>query len=157
MLHGNAPYYKGGCDIDSLDNGLNFLKSESSESEGTLLLQNYFPVAEGCEGRSHNPVAVLFDTLSRPDADLGVVKSSLLEWKMRPDLKVNHLILGKGRPGGCWEVRCPYLPHSQQTSHNLLQYRRKHWPTNISVSVIFGKEGSSKVCKNDTRRISCQE
>lgn len=101
FLHGNSPYYKGGCDIETLDNGLKFLKEELDD---TLLLQDYFGVAEGCEGRSHNPVAVFFDTLSRPDADLGVVRSSLLEWENRPDLKVNHLILGKGRPGGCWEV-----------------------------------------------------
>ena len=102
MLHGNAPYYRGGCEDSALDNGLNFLKSDCDGD--TILMQNFFPVAEGCEGRSHNPVAVLFDMLSRPDADLGVTKSSLLEWKKRPDLKVNHLILGKGRPGGCWEV-----------------------------------------------------
>ena len=59
---------------------------------------------QGCEGRSTNPVAVFFDTLNRPDADLGQEKPSLLTWNKRPDLKVSHLCLGKGKPGGCWEV-----------------------------------------------------
>ena len=58
---------------------------------------------QGCEGRSSNPVSVLFDQLNHPEADSGKEKPGLLEWRFRPDLKVDHLILGKGKPGGCWK------------------------------------------------------
>ncbi len=58
---------------------------------------------QGCEGRSSNPVSVFFDLLNHPDADTGQEKPSLLEWRARTDLRVDHVVLGKGRPGGCWD------------------------------------------------------
>ena len=57
------------------------------------------------EGRSTNPVSILFDALSHPDADLGDDKPSLLNWQYRQDLKVDHVVLGKGCPGGAWKVK----------------------------------------------------
>jgi hypothetical protein len=59
---------------------------------------------QGCEGRSTNPVSVMFDCLAHPDADLGVERPSLLSWRQRPELAVDHVVLGKGKPGGCWQV-----------------------------------------------------
>ena len=61
-------------------------------------------IVQGLEGRSTNPVSVLFDALAHPDADLGVEQPSNLEWKFRDDLQVNHVVLGKGQPGGAWKV-----------------------------------------------------
>ena len=71
-----------------------------------LTLDKYliFLVLQGLEGRSTNPVSVLFDALEHPDADLGVQQPSLLEWKLRKDLSVNHVVLGPGCPGGAWKV-----------------------------------------------------
>ena len=71
-----------------------------------LAQDNYliFLVLQGLEGRSTNPVSVLFDALEHPDADLGVQQPSLLEWKLRKDLSVNHVVLGPGCPGGAWNV-----------------------------------------------------
>ena len=60
---------------------------------------------QGLEGRSTNPVSILFDALSHPDADLGDDKPSLLNWQYRQDLKVDHVVLGKGCPGGAWKVK----------------------------------------------------
>ena len=76
-----------------------------------LTLDNYliFFVLQGLEGRSTNPVSVLFDALEHPDADLGVQQPSLLEWKLRKDLSVNHVVLGPGCPGGAWKVLTEYL------------------------------------------------
>lgn len=68
-----------------------------------LVLQNIEELAMGCEGRSNNPVSVFFDCLNHPGADMGEERPSLLRWESRPDLKVNHLVIGKGRPGGCWQ------------------------------------------------------
>ena len=60
---------------------------------------------QGCEGRSSNEVSVFFDMLTHPGADLGMEGPPLVDWRRRRDLAVDHVVLGKGRPGGCWEVR----------------------------------------------------
>ena len=76
-----------------------------------LVLKNIFTKKffffkfQGLEGRSTNPVSILFDALSHPDADLGDDKPSLLNWQYRQDLKVDHVVLGKGCPGGAWKVK----------------------------------------------------
>ncbi|XP_043457263.1 oxidative stress-induced growth inhibitor 2 isoform X2 [Prionailurus bengalensis] len=59
-------------------------------------------LSEGLEGRSSNPVAVLFDTLLHPDADFGYDYPSVLHWKLEQHHYIPHLVLGKGPPGGAW-------------------------------------------------------
>ncbi|TNN38959.1 Oxidative stress-induced growth inhibitor 2 [Liparis tanakae] len=61
-------------------------------------------LCEGLEGRSSNPVAVLFDSLLLPDSDFGLDHSSPLEWRYEPERAVPHLVLGKGPPGGAWHA-----------------------------------------------------
>lgn len=68
-------------------------------------LQDLSFLAEGLEGRSPNPVALLFDALCRPDADLGVDNPSLLEWKFEKEHAIDHVVLGKGKAGGAWQVK----------------------------------------------------
>lgn len=62
-------------------------------------------MSEGLEGRSSNPVAVLFDTLLHPDADFGFDYPSVLHWELEQQHYVPHMVLGKGPPGGAWHVR----------------------------------------------------
>ena len=50
-------------------------------------------------------MSVFFDMLTHPGADLGSEGPPLVDWRRREDLAVDHVVLGKGRPGGCWEVR----------------------------------------------------
>ncbi|XP_053571160.1 oxidative stress-induced growth inhibitor 2 isoform X1 [Bombina bombina] len=59
-------------------------------------------LSEGLEGRSANPVAVLFDSLLHPNADFGYDYPSVLQWKLEQDHYIPHLVLGKGPPGGAW-------------------------------------------------------
>lgn len=59
-------------------------------------------LSEGIEGRSFNPVALLFDQLQRPNTDLGFEQGSCLNWLHNPDHVVNHLVVGYGPPGGSW-------------------------------------------------------
>ncbi|KAG8441854.1 hypothetical protein GDO86_010873 [Hymenochirus boettgeri] len=59
-------------------------------------------LSEGLEGRSPNPVAVLFDSLIHPNADFGYDYPSVLQWKLEPEHYIPHLVLGKGQPGGAW-------------------------------------------------------
>ncbi|KAM5157996.1 oxidative stress-induced growth inhibitor 2 [Mantella aurantiaca] len=59
-------------------------------------------LSEGLEGRSSNPVAVLFDTLLHPNADFGYDYPSVLQWKLEQEHYIPHIVLGKGPPGGAW-------------------------------------------------------
>lgn len=70
-------------------------------------LQDLEYLCEGLEGRSSNPVAVLFDSLLLPDSDFGLDHVSPLEWRYEPKHAIPHLVLGKGPPGGAWHVRSP--------------------------------------------------
>ncbi|XP_026161693.1 oxidative stress induced growth inhibitor 1 [Mastacembelus armatus] len=70
----------------------------------SLLEQDLEYLCEGLEGRSSNPVAVLFDSLLLPDSDFGLDYSSPLEWRYEPERAVPHLVLGKGPLGGAWHA-----------------------------------------------------
>ncbi|XP_051887564.1 oxidative stress induced growth inhibitor 1 [Pristis pectinata] len=59
-------------------------------------------LSEGLEGRSSNPVAVLFDTLLLPDGDYGLDHTSPLWWRLEAAQSISHLVLGTGLPGGSW-------------------------------------------------------
>ncbi|XP_069740673.1 oxidative stress induced growth inhibitor 1 [Narcine bancroftii] len=59
-------------------------------------------LSEGLEGRSSNPVAVLFDTLLLPDGDYGLDHTSPLCWRLESSQCISHLVLGTGLPGGSW-------------------------------------------------------
>uniref|UniRef100_UPI0009B39492 oxidative stress induced growth inhibitor 1 n=1 Tax=Monopterus albus TaxID=43700 RepID=UPI0009B39492 len=61
-------------------------------------------LCEGLEGRSSNPVAVLFDSLLLPNSDFGLECTSPLEWRYEPERAIPHLVLGKGPPGGAWHA-----------------------------------------------------
>ncbi|XP_017294417.1 oxidative stress induced growth inhibitor 1 isoform X2 [Kryptolebias marmoratus] len=69
-----------------------------------LMEQDLEYLCEGLEGRSSNPVAVLFDSLLLPDSDFGLDHTSPLEWRYEPERAVPHLVLGKGPPGGAWHA-----------------------------------------------------
>lgn len=71
-------------------------------------------LCEGLEGRSSNPVAVLFDSLLLPNSDFGLDHLSPLEWRYRPEHAIPHLVLGTGPPGGAWHVRTPTTLSSRQ-------------------------------------------
>ncbi|XP_029991274.1 oxidative stress induced growth inhibitor 1 isoform X2 [Sphaeramia orbicularis] len=70
----------------------------------SLLDQDLEYLCEGLEGRSSNPVAVLFDSLLLPNSDFGLDYSSPLAWQYEPARAVPHLVLGKGPPGGAWHA-----------------------------------------------------
>jgi len=97
MLAGNWPYYMLHQHPDPILN--HKLCEEPSKS---LVEQDLEYLSEGLEGRSFNPVAILFDQLQRPNTDLGYEQGSCLNWLHDPDHSVNHLVLGYGPPGGSW-------------------------------------------------------
>jgi len=97
MLSGNWPYYVGQSQDEFLHSRLML------EPHLSLVEQDLQFLSEGLEGRSTYPVALLLDALQKPEADLGLEKPSLLEWRSVPEGRVDHVVLGRGRPGGVWQ------------------------------------------------------
>ncbi|XP_015601511.1 oxidative stress-induced growth inhibitor 2 [Cephus cinctus] len=69
-------------------------------------------LSSGLEGRSGGrPLALLMDQLQHPCVDAGLDLPSLLTWKSvedHPEHKIiDHVVLGKGPPGGAWQSMDP--------------------------------------------------
>lgn len=98
MLSGYRPYYNGA----SLSNEYLMQRLQDAGNDSIFDMDlNY--LSEGLEGRSNNPVALLFDQLFHPDADLGLDTPSALDWKYDRRHYIPHVVLGKTRPGGTWQ------------------------------------------------------
>lgn len=100
MLAGNWPYY---CPVEP--HPIEFLHHRLTQHHNidvSLVEQDLQYLSNGLEGRSLNPVSVLFDHLQHPEADFGVESPSTLTWKFHTDRVVDHVVIGKGLPGGAW-------------------------------------------------------
>jgi len=97
MLSGNWPYYVGQSQDEFLHARL------MVDPHLSLVQQDLQFLSEGLEGRSNYPVALLLDALQKPEADLGLKNPSLLEWRHVSDARVDHVVLGRGGPGGVWQ------------------------------------------------------
>ncbi len=80
-------------------------------------LQDLDFLSSGLEGRSSNPVGLLFDHLTHPDADLGLESPSLLRWEHHPEKSIKHVVLGKKEIGGAWQVGKNYFYFSRTFSY----------------------------------------
>jgi len=98
FLSGNWPHYTGVSQDEFLHARL------MVEPSLSLVEQDLQFLSDGLEGRSNNPVSLLLDALQKPEADLGLEQPSLLEWRSRPEKKVDHVVLGRGQPGGIWQT-----------------------------------------------------
>ncbi|KAL8194753.1 UNVERIFIED_CONTAM: Oxidative stress-induced growth inhibitor 1 [Gekko kuhli] len=98
LLSGYIPYVRRGSNHP---NPILQRKLEETR-EVSILDQDLEYLSEGLEGRSSSPVALLFDTLLRPDTDFGGTADSVLTWWHQPNKAVPHLVLGKNFPGGAW-------------------------------------------------------
>ncbi|XP_065211519.1 oxidative stress-induced growth inhibitor 2-like [Planococcus citri] len=101
ILSGNWPYYNGGKHPDEmLTARLQYMPQDKS-----LLEQDLDMLSQGLEGRSRNPVSVLVDNLNHPfdDQDLTNNDRCLIEWKHNSSC-IDHVIIGKGKPGGSWQA-----------------------------------------------------
>jgi len=98
LLSGNWPYYAGVSQDEFLHTRL------MVEPQLSLVEQDLEFLSDGLEGRSNNPVSLLLDALQKPEADLGLELPSLLEWKSNVQKGVDHVVLGRGKPGGIWQT-----------------------------------------------------
>jgi len=100
FLSGNWPFYNGKTHPNEI---LQWHLSEIDASV-SLVEQDLSFLSEGLEGRSSNPIAVLFDALTSPDADLGADLPSCVDFQHLPENVIPHAVLGKGAPGGSWNT-----------------------------------------------------
>uniref|UniRef100_A0A8C6YLQ8 Oxidative stress induced growth inhibitor 1 n=1 Tax=Nothoprocta perdicaria TaxID=30464 RepID=A0A8C6YLQ8_NOTPE len=98
LLSGYVPYFKR----DSLHPHSILQRKLEEAPDVSILDQDLEYLSEGLEGRSHSPVALLFDTLLRPDTDFGGTAESVLTWWHEANRALPHLVLGKNPPGGAW-------------------------------------------------------
>ena len=99
-------------------------------------------MVQGLEGRSNNPVSLLMDTLNHPCADLGLELPSLLEWHRHPECQVDHIVLGKGPPGGSWQVILSSWSDLQQSIslvliECLLTFWRRNYFFNFNTHTVY--------------------
>ncbi|RUS87046.1 hypothetical protein EGW08_005199 [Elysia chlorotica] len=98
MLSGYRPHYNGAA----LSNEY-LMQRLHDAADLSLFEQDLRYLSDGLEGRSNNPVALLFDQLFHPDADLGVDAPTALDWKYDEQHYISHVVLGKTKPGGTWQ------------------------------------------------------
>jgi len=100
FLSGNWPFYNGKTHPNEI---LQWHLSEIDASV-SLVEQDLSFLSEGLEGRSSNPIAVLFDALTSPDADFGADLPSCVDFQHLPQNAIPHAVFGKGAPGGSWNT-----------------------------------------------------
>ncbi|KAJ2938919.1 hypothetical protein O0L34_g17729 [Tuta absoluta] len=103
MLAGNVPYLKQLPEDLPIDEMLRARLSNLPAGQ-SLYEADLVELAEGLEGRSMNPIPLLMDNLLRPCADLGIQADSLIEWKYDVEKQIDHIVLGRGPPGGAWHT-----------------------------------------------------
>lgn len=106
MLAGNVPYLKEVPADLPIDDMLR-ARLENIPAGQSLYEADLSELAEGLEGRSQNPIPLLMDNLLRPCADLGIPADSLIEWKYDVEKQIDHIVLGRGPPGGAWHTFPP--------------------------------------------------
>ncbi|XP_008196611.2 oxidative stress-induced growth inhibitor 2-like [Tribolium castaneum] len=103
MLSGNLPFLVSDSHPDEM-----LSMRLSSVVDRCLVKQDLGHLAAGIEGRSTNPVSLLLDALLHPCADIGVKMEPLVEFK-KVGAEIDHVVLGKGPPGGSWHKMDPYI------------------------------------------------
>ena len=99
-----------------------------ANDHGTFCFQDLQYLSEDLEGRSNNPVALLFDTLMHPNADYGEHHPPALVWKHSPSRTVSHIVLGSGEPGGSWHsMKSDIQSLSLSSWLELPEYRFASW------------------------------
>nr|XP_057940098.1 oxidative stress-induced growth inhibitor 2 isoform X2 [Doryrhamphus excisus] len=100
LLSGNKPY----LDTATVHPNPILYRKLQETKHLPITEQDLEYLSEGLEGRSTNPVAVLFDTLLHPNADFGYEYPPVLQWRRDKQQHIPHLVLGKATPGGAWHA-----------------------------------------------------
>ncbi|XP_028405825.1 oxidative stress-induced growth inhibitor 2-like [Dendronephthya gigantea] len=102
ILSGNFPYFNGKVpECPQPEESFLYDKCKR-DINVSIIEQDLEYLSEGLQGRSTNPVGLLFDHLNQPNADTGLHEESTLAWRRHHDRGINHLVVGRGRSGGSW-------------------------------------------------------
>ncbi|XP_011165624.1 oxidative stress-induced growth inhibitor 1 [Solenopsis invicta] len=99
-------------------------------------------LSSGIEGRGGGrPLALLMDQLQHPCVDAGFDVTSLLDWKSADEHSehtiVDHVVLGKGQPGGAWQSMDPnVLTISLSRWMSLPDLDLRHWEKLVEVEQL---------------------
>ncbi|KAK9872391.1 hypothetical protein WA026_017849 [Henosepilachna vigintioctopunctata] len=103
MLSGNVPYVVSTSHPDEM------LSARLETAIGQCLINADLEfLSSGLEGRSTNPISLLVDALLQPCADIGLEMDSLIEFR-KDGKEIDHVVLGKGPPGGSWHKMDPQI------------------------------------------------
>ncbi|XP_053905310.1 oxidative stress-induced growth inhibitor 1 [Malaclemys terrapin pileata] len=124
LLSGYIPYIKRG----SVHPHPILQRKLEETPEVPIIDQDLEYLSEGLEGRSQSPVALLFDTLLRPDTDFGGTAESVLTWWHETHRAIPHLVLGRNPPGGAWHfIEGSMITLSQGEWMGLPDLQLKDW------------------------------
>lgn len=103
VLAGHRPYLRGAQHPDEMLSArlASLLRGEAMVP---LMQQDLRFLSQGLEGRAPHPLSLLMDALTHPGADLGLELPSLLQWRLHPERRVDHVVLGASPPGGAWQT-----------------------------------------------------
>ncbi|XP_011637461.1 oxidative stress-induced growth inhibitor 2-like [Pogonomyrmex barbatus] len=99
-------------------------------------------LSSGIEGRGGGrPLALLMDQLQHPCVDAGLDVPSLINWSSadeHPEHRiVDHVVLGKGQPGGAWQSMDPnVLTISLSRWMSLPDLDLRHWEKLVEVEQL---------------------
>lgn len=103
MLSGNLPF------ITSTSHPDEMLATRLTTAVNQSLIDADLDfLSTGLEGRSTNPISLLLDALLHPCADVGINMEPLVEF-MKSGREIDHVVLGKGLPGGSWHKMDPQI------------------------------------------------
>lgn len=96
FLAGNWPYWNKNRVSDEFLQ----MRLEYCDNGKSLVEQDLEYLSDNLEGRSNNPVSLLFDILKQPDSDLGIDSPTCLNWKYEPSNEIDHIVIGKAAGPG---------------------------------------------------------
>ncbi|XP_058837549.1 oxidative stress-induced growth inhibitor 2-like [Topomyia yanbarensis] len=108
MLAGNWPYWSTE-QIQKHPDELLRARLNYYDAQKSLVEHDLYSLADGLEGRSTNPVSLLLDSLQHPCADLGMELPCMVDYMYHPEKEIDHIVLGRGPPGGSWHRMDPNL------------------------------------------------
>lgn len=125
-------------------------------------------LSSGIEGRGGGrPLALLMDHLQHPCVDTGLDVASLLDWRSADEYPehriVDHVVLGKGQPGGSWQFMDPnVLTLSLSRWMSLPDLDLRHWEklveaeqlqesVLIAASDVYTRPEKLSACKASSR------
>lgn len=146
ILSGNFPYFSGKVPNRGIKSeGISLFDKCKMNPDLSIIDQDLPYLSEGLQGRSPNPVALLFDHLNQPNADIGLYEESTLLWRHHGERNINHLVVGRARSGGSWHLmQGAQLTVSLNNWLDLPGYTYMEW---LELHKQQLKESSSTTCK----------